>query len=469
MRVWTKAVWQWINGVLVELPEEGESYWYDGPVAQAGSGTPVSRITHYRGRSDTGAVDDVPTWIANEDTAFSVTVGTNFRLRIGVENTGTASDTAVTPSNVTSPRSGIRRCGYADNTFTAHSNVLNGADAGSSADATNVTVQRLTSGTGSFATGTGGYDESEAISCTVANGNFTEVEFGLVFTGGASTIGVGGGESWALCVSGLTDEPLNTPTFTTPETNGSDFQHGNQLGGATQAVANSANISFTTEAAARNGNLVVVHVACDNNGTTDADHSEISGVTFNGVAMTKAKEFTNGQGAAQAGCTSSLWYLQISGGDVAAGATCTATFTTATTSGDANAIQGREFVVASGKTVAIEASATAATDAAQPGALDAATSNIECLRVRAVGMESSASTPQNNIRATNNTWSLWWTSGALARSATGCTSLVEANISTGTGASSEVTYVTSDNASVYVAFRADGAANTLILLGASTL
>jgi hypothetical protein len=464
MRVHTKVVWQWRNGVLVELPEEGESYWYEGPVALAGSGTPVSRITHYRGRSDTGTVDGTPTWIAAEDTPFSVTVGTAFRIRIGVENTGTASDTITAPDTTR----GINRCGHTEVAFATYAAIINGADAGSSTDATDVTTQRLTSGTGSFATGSAGYDENETLSCAVANGNFTEVEFGVNLTGGASTIGVGGGESWTFQASGLTNDSLNVPTFTTPDTNGSDFQHGNQLGGAGQAVADSATISMTTEAHIRADNLVVVAVTCDNNGTTDGDLSEISGVTCGGVAMTKAAELTNGQGAAKAGVTTSVWWLQHTA-QIDSGSTITATFTTNTNSGDANTIQAREFIVASGKTVSVENTNTQVTDAAaQPASLDCTTSNIECLRVCAHGFENTIASANRafSVLASNRAWSLWWTAGNLLRSSatgtatTAMSSIVEATISTGTGAAAQcgaIPSVTPEWSQVYVAFKAEAA------------
>jgi hypothetical protein len=485
MRVHTRVVWQWRDGALVELPEEGESYEYEGPVALAGAGTPVSRITHYRGRSDTGAVDGAPSWIAAEDTSFGVTVGTNFRIRIGVENTGTASDTVIAPDATR----GIARCGYATGTFANLANIINGADAGSSADAANIATQRLTSGTGSFATGTGGYDESEVISCAVANGNFTEVEFGVVLTGGASTIGAGGGETYTFEVGGLTDASAVVPTFTTPNTNGSDFQHGAQLGGAGQQTANSSSISMTTAAAASANNLVVVVVTCDNNGTTDGDLSEVSSVSIGGNAATKAVEFTNGQGVAQTGITTSVWWLQL-GSALGSGSTITANIANATTSGDALTIQAREFIVASGKTVSVEAVNSAATDGtAQPASIDCTTSNIECLRVAAFGAERipiSASTDADNlVRASNSAWSLWWTSGALARSSldndgTGTGQIVEATISTGTGAASRIGAVSanSDWAACYVAFKATAASSdsplsatgtgTATLVGAST-
>lgn len=462
MRVHTKVVWQWRDGVLVELPEEGESYWYEGPVALAGSGTPVSRITHYRGRSDGGTIDASPTWFAAEDTSFAVTVGTPFIVRASVENTGSASETVDAPDTTR----GIVRCGYANLAYSSLANVINGGNASGSTDNATGTVQRLTSGAGSFLGVL--LDENESIGSGLAAGNFAEYECGIVLTGGASTVGVGGGETWTFQLGGLTNASQNVPTFTTPDTNGSDFQHGNQLGGAGQATLNSATISMTTAADIRANNLVVAVVTCDNNGTTDGDLSEISGVTCGGVAMTKAKEFTNGQGSAQAGVTTSVWWLQH-GSQINSGSTITATFTTATTSGDANCIQAREFIVAASKTVSVEATNSAATDTATgPASLDATTSNIECLRIGAHGWEggiTDANAP-NFIRASNNTWSLWWTSGQLNRASTDNTSstslvanFVEAKISTGTGAASLPGAIsgasTFDWASCYVAFKAE--------------
>lgn len=432
-----------------------------------GASTPVSRVVHYRHRTDTGTVDASPTWAANEDTSAALTPGTNYRTRVSVENTGTASDTITTPR--------FSRCGFTDESYTNLAQILNGADAGASADATNVTVQRLTSGTGSFATGTAGYDENEVLSCAVANGNFTEVEWGWVMTGGASTAGAGGGETWTAIVQGLTNSPAVTITWTTPDTNGSDFQHGNQLGGATQKVADSASISMTTAADIRANYLCVVAVVCDNNGTTDGDFSEVSGVTVGGVAATKAVEYTNGQAAAQAGVTTSIWWLQHSS-QINSGSTITATFTNATTNGDANVIQAREYIVASGKTVTVAATNGAATDAAtQPTALDATTANVECLRVCAVGYEdgetAGSAKEQEQTKATNNTWSIWWTNGRLVRGTGSATTdvscQVEATISTGTGASSQIgpplLATATDFAAAYVAFRADAAATNTIL------
>jgi hypothetical protein len=453
-----------------------------------GASTPTSRVVHYRIRTDTGTVDGTPTWAAAEDTAGSVTVGTAFRIRMSVENTGTASDTITAPV-ASGVNDGILRVsGVTEASFAQYDQVINGADAGSSADATDVTTQRLTSGAGSFATGTAGYDENETLSCAVAAGAFTEVEFGVVLTGGPSTIGVGGGETWTFCPGGLTTVAAQVPSFTTPHTNGSDFTHGNQLGQQVQASANATTITLTTTAAASSGNLVVAVVTCDNNGTTDGDLSEISGVTIGGVAATKAVEYTNGQGTAQAGVTVSIWYLQLAS-NLASSSSIVATFTTNTTSGDKNTIWAREYTVASGKTVSVEATNGQATDAAtQPTSLNATTSNIECLRLCAHSCEGGGLGDGGNaVRASNSSWSLWWTAAVGLRAQTGSTatdvcSIVEATISTGTGSASQIGAITSaaDWASAYVAFRADAGANfedgdlsatgtgTASLVGAST-
>jgi len=57
------------------------------------------------------------------------------------------------------------------------------------------------------------------------------------------------------------------------------------------------------------GNLGVIIIATDNNQTTDGDEVCVSNVTDSaGNTWLKAGEFTNGQGAAQAGALVSVWY-----------------------------------------------------------------------------------------------------------------------------------------------------------------
>lgn len=426
-----------------------------------GSSSPVSKEVHFRIRTDTGTVDASPTWVVgvNEDQACPLPVGSNFRVRVSVQNTGTAADTITTPI--------FSRCGYAGATFATLANVINGADASSSVDATAVTVQRLTSGAGAFETGAAGYDENESLSTAVTNGKFTEVEQALVLTGGASTIGVGGGETWIMSLQGLTTAADHPVTWLTYDTGGSDFNPVANLGVFGQRVADSASITLTTIAAASAGNLVVVTVGCDNNGTGDADYSEISGVTINGETATKAVEYTNGQGAAQGGATVSIWWKVLAGA-AAQGSSIVASFTTPATNGDVNIIAARAFTVAAGKTVSVAATNQAATDGAAAPSLDATTTNIECLRVRATAFEGNsagaAGASGQAILATNNKWSLWWSPGNFCGTEQTVLALAtESTISTGTGDASQFVtgLTTSDNASAYVAFKATTSATQL--------
>ncbi len=454
-RVYRKAVWEWRDGKLVERTDLAQTYEYTGPVALASAGSPNNRQVHYRTRTDSGGIDASPTWGAAEDTAFWPGYNTNFRLRAVVENTGTAAGSIGSAS--------FFRCGFATAVaISTTSAFIKAADASTSADAAAVTVQRLTSGTGVFQNGQ--YDEDGSLSAySLTNGNFTELEYGLQLL----SADLGGGETVTFQINSTVTRVVDA-TYTSPNVDGSDFQHGVQLGVLSQAVANSASISLTTINAVPSGNqLIVVSVACDNNGTTDSDFSEISGVTIGGVAATKAKEFTNGQGSAQAGATVSVWYLQVTGG-LASSSSIVASFTTPTTNGDACVINARAFTVATGKTVSIEATNQNATDGAAVPSLDCTTSNIECLRVRATACETSgvnlAGSSGTSVKATDSNWSLVYAPGNIAGLAGPVMGLLtESRISTGTGAASQTRHAaaqTPDSASVYVAFKANATAIT---------
>jgi hypothetical protein len=458
MRVHTRVVWQWRDGVLVELPEEGQSYDYWGPVALAGSGTPNVRQIHYRVRTDADAVDSAPTWGAAEDTSYEVPLDTNIRVRVSFENTGTAAGAPSNPSFARGPLA------TAPSNYSTSTILMQAVDGSSSADATAVTVARLTAGAGTFQNGA--YDEDGSQSVAITASFYTEYENAIKLVGAD----VGGGELFRLRWRSNVDTIVVDVSLTTAEQTGSDFQPGAQLGGASANTANSATLSMTTANAATTGQLVVVCIACDNNGTTDADHSEIASVSINGETGVKAVEYTNGQGSAQAGATASIWY-KVLAGDMAAGSTITATFTTSTTNGDNNAMKARAFTVASGKTVSVEAINGNATDgtAASPTALSATTANIECLRVCAIAAEGSAATVNsitlaNQFRATSSVWSPWWTSGSSFAQGTGTIMCVmaESNISTGTALNSQVrtSLGSVDWACAYVAFKATASAAT---------
>src|ERR1041384_4789690 len=80
--------------------------------------------------------------------------------------------------------------------------------------------------------------------------------------------------------------------------------------GSNQNKTSGNSIAVTTTAAAESGHLVVVIVAIDNTGTGDGDNSEVNSISDSagGNTWTKAREFTNGQGAANAGATVSVWF-----------------------------------------------------------------------------------------------------------------------------------------------------------------
>lgn len=216
------------------------------------------------------------------------------------------------------------------------------------------------------------------------------------------------------------------------------------------AVANQATWPESTDKTYNVGELLLVFYAMDNNQTTDGDEGAVSSITDpKGNTWTKAKEFTNGQGAAQGGATVGLWFsvltAQMTVSDV-----FTLNFTNAT-SRDAVCVGVKGFTIGAGNTVAIEGtSATLANDAADPGSLNVTTANIECLRVRCIGAETNSTTA---LTATSS-----WT--ALPSNQTGSGGATaniafrgEFIISTATGAASDPTFTAVDNASVYVAFK----------------
>lgn len=222
------------------------------------------------------------------------------------------------------------------------------------------------------------------------------------------------------------------------------------LGTVGSATANQASLVLTTSAALEAGNVGVVLVAVDNNQTTDGDEGAVSGVVDSaGNTWIKGREFTNGQGAAQAGIVCSLWYV-LAGTTLASGGTITISFTNAT-SRDASSATAWEYTVAAGSTISVAGTNTLAEDAAtNPASLDVTTANAEHLRIRAVAEENNGTT---------FTQTAGWTKFTDAQSAGGGGSAAkvaihgEFHISTGTGDASDPSGIAAvaDLASVYVA------------------
>lgn len=221
------------------------------------------------------------------------------------------------------------------------------------------------------------------------------------------------------------------------------------IGAALTAQSSTANQASTLTAsfARTAGRLYVIVVAVDNNQTTDGDEGAVTSITHSGESFTKAAEFTNGQGAAQAGATVSIWYLVAAAN--AGNNTGTINFSNST-SRDKSASTVGEFTRDTTQTIAVEATNTLANDGADPGSLNATTANIECLRVRGIAAETNSITA---LTPTTN-WTAWdgnQTGGG--GSAANMAVRAEHRISTGTGDASDPTLFAADCASVYVAFK----------------
>lgn len=136
--------------------------------------------------------------------------------------------------------------------------------------------------------------------------------------------------------------------------------------GSTQEKVDDTTMTLVTLAAAEAGNVVVVVVATNNDAIGDGDTGEVAAISDeSGNTWSKAVEFTNGQGAADAGAVVSIWYSKITT-TIPLNGLITVTFTV---SSAAKAMTVWEFTIGAGNVVSVEGSATLATDGADPGAI----------------------------------------------------------------------------------------------------
>lgn len=219
------------------------------------------------------------------------------------------------------------------------------------------------------------------------------------------------------------------------------------LGTVGSVTADQSTLVLTTSATLEAGNLGVIVIGVDNNQTTDGDEGAVSGVVDSaGNTWTKAAEFTNGQGAAKAGATCSVWYCRAAT-QLTSGGTITATFTN-NTSRDAAAATAWEFTV--GGTVAIEGTPGTLADDTNLTSLNVTTTNIACLRIRAAGIEGTGVAPMT----VTSTWTEFTFASAGGAAGANMNAWAEFLISTGTGAASDpAASANRDAASVYVAFK----------------
>lgn len=148
------------------------------------------------------------------------------------------------------------------------------------------------------------------------------------------------------------------------------------------------------------GRVAVLLIAVDNNQATDGDEGAVTGVTDTaGNTWTKAVEFCNGQGSAQAGVTVSVWYTQATV-QLTSGQTITIAFSNSA-SRDHSAAVARLFSVDTGSTIVVGGTATRADDGADPGLLDVVTARREALRVRATAGETNSTSASQSSNFTN--------------------------------------------------------------------
>jgi len=100
--------------------------------------------------------------------------------------------------------------------------------------------------------------------------------------------------------------------------------------GTNGLATSNTTVTLLTNAAVLAGDWIVIDVASNNTSTVDGDNSEVSGVTdTRGNPWTKLGEWTNANGAAGSGVTTSLWMTQVSVDIPASDMTITVTYSSA--------------------------------------------------------------------------------------------------------------------------------------------
>lgn len=225
------------------------------------------------------------------------------------------------------------------------------------------------------------------------------------------------------------------------------------IGNLTVAAADPINI-WASQSVTSSGEWVFMSIATDNLTTTDVESNDHVGVSSAsgvvGGSWTKVGEFTNGQTAAKAGATVSLWYCQTD--DTTIGST-----TLDLSAGvDKVAWSGFGMTLNAGSTVQLaQAINPAATDAADPVNINMSPtlpSAISRLWVRAIALESNTSnavTPDGSWTAFGGGDTASTTGGgSAANMASGGTYL----ITTATIGGSNPTWAAGDNANILCAF-----------------
>lgn len=227
------------------------------------------------------------------------------------------------------------------------------------------------------------------------------------------------------------------------------------LGSAASKSANQSSLVLVTSTVLEAGACAIVLIAVDNSQGADGDEGAVTNV-FDSVGNTylKAREFTNGNGAAQAGATIAVWYTTASL-QLNSGGTITAQFSNST-SRDAAAISARKIALAINGVVAVAGSAALANDIADPGILDLTLSNGSYLWVRAQAHEGPSTDVFTQTLSYDASFDKQGTTGGIAN--TNMTVAGEVSIKVATSNPSDPSWSSATNeAAVIVAFRLDPA------------
>lgn len=231
------------------------------------------------------------------------------------------------------------------------------------------------------------------------------------------------------------------------------------LGSAISSASNNATGVITTTATAEVNNQIVLFIAKDNSGTTDADNSEVTGVVDSASnTYSKLCEFTNGNGTIQTGATVSLWLARATS-QLGSGGTITATFSVAN---DVDAFVMRAFEFSATNALALAGTCQQdAGDNLDPGSVSiSGLSSAETLFIRAIAEENAAD-PSDLTPTTNYTSIGTLLDDRLGTGSGGMTLHGEYRVLTSTGDTSNPSHGTdADYAGVYVALRESAAPAT---------
>lgn len=207
-----------------------------------------------------------------------------------------------------------------------------------------------------------------------------------------------------------------------------------------------ATLALVADTASSVNDIIIMVIATNNNATGDGDFSEVTSITDpRSNTWTKLREFTNGQGAAAAGATVSVWQTKVTTAHVV-GDSLTINFSF---SPAAKAATAWKFTVGVGNVVTVDAAGDAAYDGVDVGAADLTPPNVEHLWIRAIAHEGPVGDAFTKTAAYQDNMVKNGTTGGGA--ATNMSVAAEFDIFTGTTNSSDPTYTAADHATMLLA------------------